>query len=144
MQFGLIFLMVLILSFFQAVVSDFNLLFVLVLISGFTLSIESAFILAFIAGLSLDLLVGGKLGMSSIGFLVPNFFLVLYRRRFSFHNPLAIFVMSLLSYLFFSWLTARTLNPFEIVVLPLLTVGFRLLMPHLFSGWGEKDLKIKV
>lgn len=145
MRFFLYFLAILFLAFFQAVVWDFNFLLVLVLTASLLFSGTRALFLAYLAGLFLDLFSGARLGLSSLGFLAPSFLLTLYRQRFSFQNPILIFVMTFGVAFLFSFMSGHSFNPLEAIFLACLMIVFRFLFPFLFKSEEEREqFKLKL
>lgn len=146
MRFFLYFLTILFLAFFQTVVWDyFNFLLVLILTASLLFSASRALLLAYLAGLFLDLFSGMRLGLSSLSFLLPSFLLTLYRQRFSFQNPILIFIMAFGAAFLFSLTSGQAFNPLEAILLACLMIVFRFLFPFLFKSEEEQEqFKLKV
>ncbi|MDO8551834.1 MAG: rod shape-determining protein MreD [bacterium] len=142
MKYLLFCLLILVLAFVQTVLVDFNLLLVLVLVSSLLFAGPQAFLLAFFSGFSLDLLSGGMLGFSSLGFLIPSFLLLLYRQRFAFNNPVSVGLVSIIFYLLFSQITRTEINVFEGALLLGLLVAFRLLLPSPFEINEKERIRV--
>lgn len=140
----LIFLAILVIGLFQTTIWGFNFLLLIVLVLSLILPAGASLFWAFLAGLILNLLGGEPLGYSSLGFLLPNFLLLAYRQRFSFQNPLFVFVFSFISYLLFTFVSQKPINLFEGVILAISIVIFRFLAPFLFEVQNPKQLKLEV
>lgn len=133
MKYFLLFLTIVLATFLQAVVVNFNFLLILVLFCAITLSPAIALAVAFISGVVLDLILGGTLGLSSLGFVLPIFLLLLYRQRFSFQNHFIVGIFAAIAYLTFALLTHRVLNLLEGAILVILVVIFRVVWPSVFQ-----------
>lgn len=137
-------LAIIFLVFFQTLIWDFNFLLVLVLVVTLGVSGNLALSLAFFAGLFLDFFGGMRLGFSSLGFLLPTFLLILYRQRFSFQNPILVFLMTGFYYSLFLLITGRSLNFVEAGAILFLVMIFRFLFPFLFAGEEEKKGRLRL
>lgn len=111
MRYLLIFLPVIIFSFFQATILPLNLVLIIVLGWGILRPSDQGLITAFFSGLILDLVGGKTLGLSSLAFLIVVFGAFLYRRRFRPSHPLYLFLFGFFSFWFLSFLT---LEPFSL------------------------------
>ncbi|MDP3955602.1 MAG: hypothetical protein Q8Q15_04560 [bacterium] len=144
MKYFLLFLALLAIAFLQAVLSLFNFLLVLVLIATFFLPSTWALATAFFAGLIFDLFSGGKVGLSSLGFLFSSFLVIIYNRRFSVQSPFVLVVLTVFFYVVFSLLSAKPIVWFEGLVLVLIMIGLRVILPEAFKGEQERDQRLKL
>ncbi len=130
-------------AFLQSALFTFNLLLLLVLLAAFTFPEAVALMVAFLAGFLLDLFSAGALGLSSLGFLLPSFFLLLYRRRFSFRHPFSVFAAGFLANVLFVLIVRQRIFWLEGLVVSLSLVSLRLLFPFLFESVADRE-KFKV
>ncbi len=143
-KYFLLFLAILPVAFLQAVVGSFNFLLVLILIATFLLSPTKALTAAFLAGVIFDLFSGGRVGYSSLGFLVPSFLIIIYRRRFSLGNPFLLIGIILASYVIVSFATGKPLVWFEGLVLVAIVLILRFLIPSAFQGEQEREQRLRL
>jgi len=99
----------------QAALLPFNLvLAALVLILSFAAgSVVQGMLLAFFSGLFLDLARGGRLGFTSLSFLVLVVVFSLYQRRFNYRSPLFSAVVILVGGLSVDWMAGAGINWLE-------------------------------
>ncbi|MDP3888872.1 MAG: hypothetical protein Q8Q24_02395 [bacterium] len=137
MKYLLLFLLVIILAFAQSFLG-FNFVLGLLLVLSLSLSPKSSLVIAFLSGVVLDLFAGSRLGFSSLGFILPVFFIILYRQRFSFKNPVWLGLIAVGSYLWFAWLLKMPVNLIECFVLAALVTAFRWFLPQ------QEQLSLKI
>lgn len=143
-RYFLTFLIIVLVGLFQTTIWSFNFLLLVILILSLSLSAEESLTFAFLGGFILDLFSGGRLGFSSLGFVLITFLLQAYNRRFSFQNPFLVFAFSLLAYFLFSWLTQRSVIWWEGLALAILVLALRSLAPFLFKPSNQEQLKIEL
>ena len=86
----------------QTAVIDFNLLLVLLLSLALLGKEKEALVFGFLGGVLLDLSTGTRLGVSSLGYLLPVMIAILFARKFQTLNVIFWIVLFFGSSLFFS------------------------------------------
>jgi rod shape-determining protein MreD len=102
MSFYLIVLIVFIAGIVQAALLPINWVMVIVLFGALAGKGKKAAWLAFLSGLILDLIVGNRLGLSSLAFLLVAFLVFSGRDRLITHHPAALFLTAFLSELIYN------------------------------------------
>jgi len=98
------------------------LLFLLITLSFYSSYFEKVFWVAFLSGFIWDLIIGSRLGISSLIFLAICFLIYLYQRKFSSENILFQLVFILVSDLLFNLLNGSLLLIKETFLFMLLTL----------------------
>lgn len=138
----MIYLVGIILVFFFSViqVSLFNLNLV-ILLSFFLLlrkSERGSLLFVFLTGVVFDLITGSTLGISSLALLVSSAIVLLYNQRFSFSNPLIVFVFFLIFYFLSLRLMGRAWDFSEVFFFSSLVQIARFVHPGLFKNELQK------
>lgn len=143
-RYFLTFLIIVLVVLFQTTIWSFNFLLLVILILSLSLNTQESLIWAFLGGLILDLFSGGRLGFSSLGFVLITFLLQAYHRRFSFQNPFLVFTFSVLAYLLFTAIIQKPWIWWEGLALAVLALVLRSLAPFLFKPSNQEQLKIEL
>lgn len=123
----------------QAILVPLNLAVLLLVLWAVTLPPRRWPVLAFILGLSVDLLSGRPLGLSSLLFILLLAFLWLYSRKWSSSHPLFLFVLVVAGDWLARWLWGLSRVAWEIILVGLIAAIW---------GWWKKTnegpVKIKI
>lgn len=130
------------LSLIQVTLVKINLLLILVLFFAFLGDEFWALAVAFFAGMVFDFFKGGILGVSSLGFLLVSFFIIIYRRNFLPIHPLFLFVSTLLSSFIFAQITKISWSFFEGLVLAGIVFLLRFFLPGIFQVLKPEQIKV--
>lgn len=102
-------------------------------------------VFAFLAGLLLDLLLGSRLGLSSLSFLPAPMVVILYKKRFSSDNVLFWLVIFLLSNFLTGLVAGKTWHWQDgLVTIILVLPTYFILSRFDFLGLGQDDEGIKL
>lgn len=140
----LIFLVIFLLSLIQTSFVRINFLLILVLFFAFLGGEVQALSVAFFAGLIFDLLKGGVLGLSSVGFLLVSLVILLYRQRFLPSHPFFLFLATFLSSFVFALIARIPWSFFEGLVLAVIVLLVKFFFPNVFETLKSGQLKLKV
>jgi len=140
----LIFLLILVLAFFQTSFLPLNFLFSLVCFLAISEASWEIFLWAFLAGVFLDFLTSSPLGFSSLAFLAVAGGFSVYKKKFSFKSPITIFILVFVANFLFSFLSRTAFLLKEALFWSTLFTLLRIFFPFFFESFGVKDNKIKV
>ncbi len=133
------------LSLIQTTFLPINFLLILVIVFSLGKKAPESFLWAFLGGLFLDLFSFKQFGFSAVIFVSFDFFLKLYRQRFSLDHPLMVSFVLIVSYLLYSWLTGREIRVWEGLILLFILLSIRFLRKELFfSSLGKEGNRLKL
>lgn len=133
------------LSLIQTTFFPINFLLILVIVFSLGKKAPESFTWVFLAGIFLDLFSFHQLGFSAIIFVSFDFFLKLYRQRFSLDHPLVVSLVLVVSYLLYSWLTGREIKIWEGLTLLFILLFIRFLRKELFfASLGKEGDRLKL
>ena len=126
MKYLLYFILAVFLVIIQTSFFSLNFLILLLFLLGLKIEETSGLIIAFLFGLAIDTVGKSYLGTSSFFFLVSEAFVLLYRRKFSFDNPLVLMIAFPIFYFMTMFFTGRTYHFWEFVLFAIIVQLFNL------------------
>lgn len=134
----LYFFLIILFSLFSNTLLDLNLLLILIISYTINSTDDDYFFLAFSSGLIFDLVKGGRLGQTSLIFLIISFLVSLYRAKFSKRNFLYSYIFCFLFFLIVNFLSFHNLYFLKSVIYSLLIIPVNILVV-LINQRREKD-----
>ncbi len=144
MKYFLSFLLILIIGVFQTSVLPLNILLLTVLDLAILNDFRRGILIGFFSGLVLDLLSLGRLGLSSLAFLLIVFLINLYKRRWRLPNFWLILFLTFIFSFFFDLFSKQFWSVKEGGVLVLVNIVFYPLISFLQKKELRGQLKLRL
>lgn len=129
-----LFLIAIIFSLFQSTINLPNFLLAFLIFVSFYFEGKIVFSLAIFSGLILDFLTLGHFNLSAILFLIVVLLIFTYRQRFSYRNPILLFLMVFISSVIFSFISFRIFGFINALILSVVSIFIQFVLTNFYRG----------